>query len=84
MGRRKINDGKVAKQIRGPGRKSKKQGEPTFPKELLQTGKKKFFLFFPLKYSRLDSNEKKTLSSRSKKRFVFYFVSFSMFSFCLL
>jgi ribosomal RNA methyltransferase Nop2 len=52
MGRRKVTDGITAKQIRGPGRKSKKQGEPTFPKELLQT----------------DPNEKKTLSSRSKKR----------------
>lgn len=38
MGRRKLTDGKSAKQIRGPGRKAKKQGEPTFPKELLQTG----------------------------------------------
>ena len=43
MGRRKNNDEKSAKQIRGPGRKAKKQGEPTFPKELLDTGRKKFF-----------------------------------------
>ena len=41
MGRRKITDEKSAKPIRGPGRKSRKQGEPTFPKELMQTGKKK-------------------------------------------
>jgi hypothetical protein len=46
MGRRNKNDAKSAKQIRGPGRKAKKQGEPTFPKELLQKGKKKFHCFF--------------------------------------
>jgi len=46
MGRRKITDEKTAKPIRGPGRKSKKQGEPTFPKELMQTGTKYFFFFF--------------------------------------
>jgi hypothetical protein len=39
MGRRKKNDDKLAKPIRGPGRKSKKQGAPTFPKELLLNGK---------------------------------------------
>ncbi|CAF1354348.1 unnamed protein product [Adineta steineri] len=39
MGRRKKTDDKNAKPIRGPGRKSKKQGEPVFPKELLQTVK---------------------------------------------
>jgi hypothetical protein len=39
MGRRKQTDEKTAKPIRGPGRKAKKQGEPTFPKELMQTGK---------------------------------------------
>lgn len=38
MGRRKKTDDKSAKPVRGPGRKSRKQGEPTFPKELLQTG----------------------------------------------
>jgi hypothetical protein len=43
MGRRKISDDKCAKPIRGPGRKSKKQGEPTFPKELTQNGNIDFF-----------------------------------------
>ena len=38
MGRRKVSDAKSAKPIRGPGRKSRKQGEPTFPKELTETG----------------------------------------------
>ena len=38
MGRRKKTDEKFAKPIRGPGRKAKKQGEPTFPKELLPAG----------------------------------------------
>ncbi|CAF3606460.1 unnamed protein product [Adineta steineri] len=52
MGRRKKTDDKNAKPIRGPGRKSKKQGEPVFPKELLQT----------------DNSERKKLTSRSKKR----------------
>jgi ribosomal RNA methyltransferase Nop2 len=52
MGRRKVTDEKSAKPIRGPGRKSRKQGEPTFPKELMLP----------------DSAEKKTFSSRSKKR----------------
>ncbi|CAF2856546.1 unnamed protein product [Rotaria sp. Silwood2] len=52
MGRRKITDEKTAKQIRGPGRKAKKQGEPTFPKELTQT----------------KSTEKKKISSRGKQR----------------
>ncbi|CAF0882297.1 unnamed protein product [Rotaria sordida] len=52
MGRRKITDEKTVKQIRGPGRKAKKQGEPTFPKELIQT----------------DSTEKKKVSSRGKQR----------------
>jgi hypothetical protein len=78
MGRRKVTDGINAKQIRGPGRKAKKQGEPTFQKELLQTGlKTKFFVFFfRLKFCLLDSNEKKTLSSRSKKRLVVEFIIF--------
>lgn len=49
MGRRKKNDEKSAKQIRGPGRKAKKQGEPTFPKELFDAGRKKkdFLPSFP-------------------------------------
>jgi len=38
MGRRKKTDERTAKQIRGPGRKAKKQGEPVFPKELTQNG----------------------------------------------
>jgi len=41
MGRRKLNDSKSSKPVRGPGRKAKKQGEPTFPKELLQKGSEK-------------------------------------------
>lgn len=48
MGRRKLNDSKSSKPVRGPGRKAKKQGEPTFPKELLQKGsekKKRFFTY---------------------------------------
>lgn len=70
MGRRKKNDEKSVKQIRGPGRKSKKQGEPTFPKELLDTGRKKkiFHPHFSIELFISDANEKKTLSSRSKKR----------------
>jgi hypothetical protein len=32
------------KLIHGPGRKSRKQREPVFPKELTQTGKKSLFL----------------------------------------
>jgi hypothetical protein len=40
MGRRKKTDEISSKPIRGPGRKSKKQGAPTFPKELQLTGKK--------------------------------------------
>jgi hypothetical protein len=65
MGRRKVTDEKSAKPIRGPGRKSRKQGEPTFPKELMLP----------------DSAEKKTFSSRSKKRFVFWNFSFFIFYF---
>jgi len=45
MGRRKITDEKTAKPIRGPGRKAKKQGAPTFPKELMETGAKYFYCF---------------------------------------
>ncbi|CAF5228548.1 unnamed protein product, partial [Rotaria magnacalcarata] len=41
-----------AKPIRCPGRKSKKQGEPTFPKELAQT----------------EPTDKKKVSSRGKQR----------------
>ncbi|CAF1004129.1 unnamed protein product [Adineta steineri] len=52
MGRRKKTDDKFAKPIRGPGRKSRKQGEPVFAKELLAT----------------DPNEKKKISSRGKQR----------------
>ena len=51
MGRRKKTDQKSAKQIRGPGRKAKKQGEPTFPKELLLTGRKKSLFFLILIFS---------------------------------
>ena len=43
MGRRKTTDKKISKHIRGPGRKAKKQGEPTLPKELTQTGSKNSF-----------------------------------------
>lgn len=68
MGRRKNTDEKSAKQIRGPGRKARKQGEPTFPKELLQTGTKHSSLFLNRIVHFLDAKEKKTLSSRSKKR----------------
>jgi hypothetical protein len=71
MGRRKITDEKTAKPIRGPGRKAKKQGAPTFPKELMETGAKYFYCFsfkstIPLF---LESTEKKKLTSRAKKRF---------------
>ncbi|CAM2714096.1 unnamed protein product [Rotaria socialis] len=52
MGRRKVTDDKSAKPIRGPGRKSKKQGEPTFPKELAQT----------------EPTDKRKVSSRGKQR----------------
>jgi len=54
MGRRKKTDEKSAKPIRGPGRKSRKQGEPTFPKELMATGTKYSFSlrFFRIKYFR--------------------------------
>ncbi|UJR22012.1 hypothetical protein I4U23_025079 [Adineta vaga] len=52
MGRRKKTDEKTAKPIRGPGRKAKKQGAPTFPKELLPTA----------------STEKKKISSRGRQR----------------
>jgi hypothetical protein len=54
MGRRKITDEKTAKPIRGPGRKTKKQGAPIFPKELMETGAKYIFfllLFCKSKYS---------------------------------
>jgi len=52
MGRRKKTDEKSAKPIRGPGRKSRKQGEPTFPKELMAKGTKYSFSlrFFRIKY----------------------------------
>ena len=46
MGRRKKTDEKSAKQIRGPGRKAKKQGAPTFPKELLPAGMNNVHPFF--------------------------------------
>lgn len=52
MGRRKKSDELAKKPVRGPGRKARKQGEPTFPKELLAP----------------ESIEKKKLSSRGKKR----------------
>lgn len=52
MGRRKKSDELAKKPVRGPGRKARKQGEPTFPKELLAP----------------ESTEKKKISSRGKKR----------------
>lgn len=80
MGRRKITDEKTAKPVRGPGRKARKQGEPTFPKELMQTGtKKKLLNFFSHKliisFFFKETSEKKKISSRGKQRFVYvYFV----------
>ena len=71
MGRRKKTDEKNAKPIRGPGRKSRKQGEPTFPKELLPPGEIHLFVSSSDKnIIILESSEKKKVSSRGKQRFV--------------
>jgi hypothetical protein len=76
MGRRKKTDEISSKPIRGPGRKSKKQGAPTFPKELQLTGKKSIQKNVWIIPFFLDPDEKKRMSSRGKKRFEVTFIYF--------